>query len=75
MVPKKNVKIRVGFDYKKLNAATIIDPFPMPFFDAVLDGVAGHEVYSFLATIKSRLLRRINIKQPLLLNGEPFSIL
>ena len=48
VVPKKNGKIRVCVDYQKLNAATIIDPFPMPFFDAVLDAIAGHEMYSFL---------------------------
>ena len=35
-------------DYKKLNAATISDPFPLPFTDALLDVVAGHEMYSFL---------------------------
>ena len=48
VVPKKNGKIRVCVDYRKLNAATITDAFPLPFIDGVLDAVAGHEVYSFL---------------------------
>ena len=48
VVPKKNGKIRVCVDYRKLNAATITDPFPLPFNDTMLDTVAGHEMYSFL---------------------------
>jgi hypothetical protein len=48
VVPKKNGKLRVCMDYRKLNAATIIDAFPLPFTDGVLDTVAGHEMYSFL---------------------------
>ena len=48
VVPKKSGKLRVCVDYRKLNAATIKDPFPMPFVDTLLDDVAGHEMYSFL---------------------------
>ena len=48
IVPKKNGKIRVCVDYRKLNAATVTDAFPLPFTDGVLDAKAGHEVYSFL---------------------------
>ena len=48
VVPKKNGKIRVCVDYRKLNAATVTDAFPLPFTDDVLDAMAGHEVYSFL---------------------------
>ena len=48
VVPKKNGKIKVCVDYWKLNAATVMDAFPLPFTDAVLDAVADHEVYSFL---------------------------
>ena len=48
VVPKKNGKIRVCVDYRKLNAATVIDAFPLPFTDGILDAVAGHEIYSFL---------------------------
>jgi hypothetical protein len=48
VVPKKNGKLRVCGDYRKLNAATITDAFPLPFTDGVLDTVAGHEMYNFL---------------------------
>ena len=48
VVPKKNGKLRICIDYRKLNATTKKDPYPLPFTDLVLDIVAGHEVYSFL---------------------------
>ena len=53
VVPKKvgadgKVKIRVCQDFRKLNAATKKDYFPLPFTDIILDHVAGHECYSFL---------------------------
>jgi hypothetical protein len=48
VVPKKNGKLRVCVDYRKLNAATITNAFPLPFTDGVLDTVAGHEMYNFL---------------------------
>ena len=35
VVPKKNGKIRVCVDYRKVNAVTIIDAFPLPFMDSV----------------------------------------
>ena len=47
-MPKKNGKIRVCVDYRKLNAARVTDAFPLPFTDGILDAVAGHEIYSFL---------------------------
>ena len=48
VVLEKNGKIPVCVDYRKLNAITITDAFPLPFTDSILDAVAGHEVYSFL---------------------------
>lgn len=48
IVPKKNKKLRICVDYRKLNAVTILDPFPLPYMDSILDEVAGHEIYSFL---------------------------
>ena len=48
VVPKKNGKIRVCVDYRKLNAVTVTDTFPLPFTDSVLDAVDGHDMYSFL---------------------------
>ena len=47
IVPKKNNKIRVCVDYRKLNVATILDPFPLTFIDCLLDEVAGKEMYTF----------------------------
>ncbi|OAE26746.1 hypothetical protein AXG93_2471s1140 [Marchantia polymorpha subsp. ruderalis] len=38
----------LGMDFRKLNAATRKDHHPLPFTDAILDHVAGHECYSFL---------------------------
>ncbi|MCO5549335.1 hypothetical protein L7F22_002804 [Adiantum nelumboides] len=48
VVPKKNGKLRICVDFRKLNEQTIKDPFPLPFTDTMLDQVAGHEMYSFL---------------------------
>jgi hypothetical protein len=36
VVPKKNDKLTVCVDYRKLNAATITDAFPLPFTEAYL---------------------------------------
>ena len=47
VVPKKNGKIRVCVDFRKLNEQTIKDPFPLPFADTMLDQIAGAEMYSF----------------------------
>ena len=48
MVPKKNGKIRICQDYRKLNAVTKKDYFPLPFTANILDAVAEHDNYSFL---------------------------
>ena len=39
---------RVCIDYRKLNAGTSKDHFPLPFVDQMLERVAGHEFYCFL---------------------------
>ena len=39
---------RVCIDYRKLNASTRKDHFPLPFVDQMLERVVGHEFYCFL---------------------------
>lgn len=39
---------RVCIDYRKLNASTRKDHFPLPFIDQILERVAGHKFYCFL---------------------------
>ena len=39
---------RVCIDYRKLNAGTRKDHFPLPFVDQMLKRVAGHDFYCFL---------------------------
>ena len=48
VVPKKNGKLRICVDFRKLNATTKKDLYAIPFKDSILDTVAGHEMYSFL---------------------------
>ncbi|MCO5561848.1 hypothetical protein L7F22_015472 [Adiantum nelumboides] len=48
VVPKKNGKLRVCVDLKKVNAATIKNNYPLPITDHVIEQVAGREAYSFL---------------------------
>ena len=43
-----STKIRVCNDYRKLNAATRKDHFPLPFINQMLEHLAGHEYYCFL---------------------------
>jgi hypothetical protein len=44
---KAKGEIKIYVDLRKLNDASLHDPFPTPFTDEVLDNVGGHEVYSF----------------------------
>jgi hypothetical protein len=48
VIPKKNGKLRIYVDFRKLNATMKKDPFPLPFIDEVLNIVARCEAYSFL---------------------------
>lgn len=45
---KKKGEIRICIDLRKLNDASVHDPFPTPFSDEVLDNVGGPEAYSFI---------------------------
>ncbi|KAL3701280.1 hypothetical protein R1sor_019302 [Riccia sorocarpa] len=48
IVPKKNGKLRVCVDYRKLNEHTVKDHYPIPFIDDILDKVAGKDAYTFM---------------------------
>jgi len=43
IIPKKNGKLRICVEFKKLNVATKQDLFPLPFIDEVLNTVARCE--------------------------------
>ncbi len=48
MVSKKNGKLQICMDFRKLNNDKKNEPYFLPFTDEVLDMVLGHDVYSFL---------------------------
>ena len=47
--PKKHdpIKLRICVDFRELNKVTLIDPFPTPYVDEILNEVTGHECHSF----------------------------
>jgi hypothetical protein len=47
LAPKKNEKLRVCVNYKKINDVTHKDRYHFPFCDEILEEVASHELYSF----------------------------
>jgi len=46
--PKKNAKLIIYVDLRKLNVATKKDPFPLPFTYEVFNTMVGCEAYSFM---------------------------
>jgi hypothetical protein len=48
VVPKKNGKLRICIDFRKLNTTTKKDLYPLPFTIEVLNTIVRYEVYSFL---------------------------
>jgi hypothetical protein len=48
VAPKKNGKLKICADFRKLNAATKKDPYPLPFKNEFLNTIVRHDVYSFL---------------------------
>ncbi len=48
VVLKKNGKLKVCVDFRKLNAATKKDLYPLPFTNEAINTIARHEVYTFL---------------------------
>jgi hypothetical protein len=45
---KKNGKLKICVDFKKLNAVLKKDPYSLPFTNEVINTIDGHEVYTFL---------------------------
>jgi hypothetical protein len=50
VIPKKNGKLKVCVDFRKLNTITKEDLYPLPFTDGIINTDVGHEVYTFLDT-------------------------
>ena len=48
VVRKKNGKLQICQDFRKLNNVNRNDYFPLLFHDTMLDAVAGHKTYSFM---------------------------
>jgi len=48
VVPKKNGKLRICVDFRKLNRVTKKRTLSLPFFDEVLNIITGYETSSFL---------------------------
>jgi hypothetical protein len=44
----KNGKLKICIDFKKLNATTKKDSYPLPLINEVLNTIGGYEAYSFL---------------------------
>ena len=47
-VYKKNGKLWVCINFRDLNKATLMDGYPMPVADMLVDAVARHKVISFM---------------------------
>jgi hypothetical protein len=47
-VYKKNGKLRDSIDFRNLNKATLMDGYPMPIADLLIDAAAGHQIISFM---------------------------
>ncbi len=47
IVPKKNGKLIICVDFRKLSVATKKDPYSLPFTNEVINIIVGYEVYTF----------------------------
>ncbi len=48
IVPKKNGKLKICIDLKKLNVIAKKDAYPLPFINEMLNIIAAYETNSFL---------------------------
>ena len=47
-VKKKDGTVRWAVDFRKLNALTQADRYPIPNLTSLLENAGGHQIYSFL---------------------------
>jgi hypothetical protein len=52
VVPKKNRKLRIYINFKKLNAATKKDPYPLLLIDEILNIITWYEAFFFYMGIQ-----------------------
>jgi hypothetical protein len=45
-VPKNNGKLKICIDFRRLNATTKKDPYPLSFMDEVINIITKHEIYN-----------------------------
>jgi len=48
VVTKKNGKLKIYINFRKLNATTKKDPYPLSFIDEMLSIITWNEAYYFL---------------------------
>jgi hypothetical protein len=53
VVFKKNGKLKICVDFKKLNKATKTNPYPLPFSNEVLNTITRYEVIGWIPRILS----------------------
>ena len=46
VVPKRDGSIRITVNYKRLNAVSIVDKYPLPRIDDLIDTLGSGKVYS-----------------------------
>lgn len=45
---KKNGKLWICIDFRNLNKAMLMDGYPMPAADVLVDAASGHKIISFM---------------------------
>jgi hypothetical protein len=48
VVRKKNGKLKICVDFRKLNVATKKDPYSLPFTNEVINTIVRHKIYTFM---------------------------
>jgi hypothetical protein len=69
VIPKKNGKLRICLDFKKINVATKKDSYPLPFTDEMLNIIVRYEAFfldGYLGYHQISIAPRINIRLHLL---------